>query len=115
MKKMKSMSNVIEKPWGHEVLWAHTDKYVGKILVIKEGHALSRQFHIEKDETILILDGELLFEQDGDEKILHPGEAAHIPPDTVHRMTAVSDCRIVEVSTPELDDVVRLDDNYGRV
>jgi quercetin dioxygenase-like cupin family protein len=111
---MMNESTITEKPWGHEILWAHTDKYVGKILVIKGGHALSRQFHVEKDETIMVLDGELLFEKDGVEEVLEPGQSVHIPPDTVHRMTAINDCRLVEVSTTELDDVVRLDDRYGR-
>ena len=108
----------VEKPWGYEIHWAKTDRYVGKIIHINKGHALSLQYHNKKDETILLWSGKLLFEiqQDGELQKLEvtPGERFHVTPGTVHRMTAIEDCDVVEVSTPELDDVVRLEDRYGR-
>jgi len=108
----------VEKPWGYELHWAKTDRYVGKILHINAGHALSLQYHVRKDETILLWSGRLQFdiEQNGSLKRLDvkPGERIHVVPGTVHRMTAIEDCDIFEVSTPELDDVVRLEDRYGR-
>jgi len=108
----------VEKPWGYELHWAKTDRYVGKIIHINAGHALSLQYHNRKDETILLWSGKLLFEiqQDG-QLVTHevaPGQRFHVTPGTVHRMTAVEDCDVIEVSTPELDDVVRLEDRYGR-
>jgi mannose-6-phosphate isomerase len=114
------MTNVrrVEKPWGHELIWAHTDRYVGKLLHIKKGHKLSLQFHNKKDETIHVQSGQLLFVVDEGkglvEREMKPGESYHIKPLTKHRMVAITDCDILEVSTPELDDVVRLDDAYGR-
>ena len=109
----------IEKPWGHELIWAHTDRYVGKILRIRAGEALSLQYHRFKDETLRVLDGSLDFEagEAPDRMVRHrleAGAVVHVPPGTLHRLTAVTDCRLLEVSTPELDDVVRLDDRYGR-
>jgi mannose-6-phosphate isomerase-like protein (cupin superfamily) len=108
----------VEKPWGYELHWAKTDRYVGKILHINAGHALSLQYHVRKEETILLWSGRLQFdiEQNGSLKRLDvkPGERIHVVPGTVHRMTAIEDCDIFEVSTPELDDVVRLEDRYGR-
>ncbi len=108
----------VEKPWGYELHWAKTDRYVGKLIHVKAGHALSLQYHNLKDETIYLHAGRLLFEiGDGDaqvEREMAPGEAVHITPKTVHRMTAITDCDIFEVSTPELHDVVRLEDRYGR-
>jgi mannose-6-phosphate isomerase len=110
--------NRVEKPWGYELHWAKTDRYVGKLLHVNAGHALSLQYHNLKDETIYLHAGRLLFEiQTGDDIVkrdMRPGEAVHITPRTVHRMTAVEDSDIFEVSTPELDDVVRLEDRYGR-
>jgi len=109
----------VDKPWGYELHWAKTDRYVGKILHVKAGHALSLQYHNQKDETIYLYSGKLLFEIERDGQLarqeLRPGEAVHVTPKTVHRMTAIEDCDVFEVSTPELDDVVRLDDRYGRV
>jgi mannose-6-phosphate isomerase len=109
----------VEKPWGYELHWAVTDRYVGKVLHIRAGHALSLQYHERKEETILLWSGRLRFEiQDGAERVsreMGPGDVQHVPPKTVHRMTALEDCDIFEVSTPELDDVVRLEDRYGRV
>ena len=108
----------VEKPWGYELHWAKTDRYVGKIIHVNAGHALSLQYHNRKDETILLWSGRLRFEiRDGDAARsweMAPGERVHVPAKTVHRMTAVEDCDIIEVSTPELDDVVRLEDRYGR-
>jgi mannose-6-phosphate isomerase len=109
----------VEKPWGYEIHWAHTDRYVGKLIHVNAGHALSLQYHNRKDETIYLHSGRLLFEIGGDGKTLarremRPGERVHITPKTVHRMTAIEDSDIFEVSTPELDDVVRLEDRYGR-
>jgi len=115
------MNNIIyvQKPWGDEKIWAKTDKYVGKILTIKSGHKLSRQYHNEKDETIYVLKGDLMLEigkDDNMEKLLLvPGSCYRIYPNTVHRFIAGDyDCVLLEVSTPELDDVVRLEDDYDR-
>src|SRR5258706_6770519 len=110
----------VEKPWGHELIWAHTERYVGKVLHIKAGHALSLQYHLRKDETVYVLNGRMKFQtgaegQPLNESTLGPGEAFHIMPLLRHRMIAQTDCDILEASTPELDDVVRLDDRYGRV
>ena len=109
----------VEKPWGYELHWAKTDRYVGKVLHVNAGHALSLQYHNHKDETIFLWSGRLLFEiQEGETLVkreMRPGESVHIMPRTVHRMTAIEDSDILEVSTPELDDVVRLEDRYGRV
>jgi mannose-6-phosphate isomerase len=109
----------VDKPWGYELRWAQTERYVGKVIHVNAGHALSLQYHNEKDETILLWAGRLQLEiQEGDRIIrrdMHPGDRAHIPPKTVHRLSAIEDCDIFEVSTPELDDVVRLEDRYGRV
>lgn len=108
----------VEKPWGYELIWAHTNQYVGKLLHIKAGHRLSLQFHRVKDETIFVQTGQMRFvvEEDGAlvEHLLGPGDSYHIVPHTKHRMIAVTDCDVLEASTPELDDVVRLEDSYGR-
>ena len=109
---------VVPKPWGHEVIWAHTDRYVGKVLHINAGHALSVQYHERKDETVYLLTGELIYwvKTDGEmrDMKLKVGEAFRITPGTVHYMEAVTDCDVLEASTPDLDDVVRLSDRYGR-
>jgi mannose-6-phosphate isomerase len=108
----------VEKPWGYELWWAVTDRYVGKVIHVNKGHALSLQYHNRKDETIFVWAGKILFErQEGDTLVgreLVPGDAVHVTPPTVHRMTALEDSDIFEVSTPETDDVVRLEDRYGR-
>jgi mannose-6-phosphate isomerase len=110
----------VEKPWGYELIWAHTDTYVGKLLFVKAGHALSLQFHREKDEAWLVQAGRAKLElgEVGDsvlnEEVIGPGSAFHYVPGTVHRVTAIEDTTILEVSTPHLDDVVRLEDAYGR-
>jgi len=110
---------VVDKPWGHELIWARTERYVGKILHVKAGEALSLQYHRAKDETIMVLTGRLRFEYFADgaapeAKELGPREPFHITPGLRHRMVALEDTDVVEVSTPELDDVVRLEDRYGR-
>ena len=110
----------VDKPWGHELIWALTDVYCGKVLFVKQGESLSLQYHVEKDESWLIQSGRARIELGavGDpslkEEIIGPGAAFHYAPGTVHRITAVEDTTILEVSTPHLDDVVRLEDSYGR-
>jgi quercetin dioxygenase-like cupin family protein len=108
----------VDKPWGYELHWAHTDRYVGKLIHVNKGHALSLQYHNKKDETIFLWAGKMLFEIDVDgtltKREMQPGESVHVTPGTIHRMTAIEDADIFEVSTPELDDVVRLEDRYGR-
>ena len=108
----------VDKPWGYELHWAKTERYVGKLIHINKGHALSLQYHNLKDETIFLASGRLLFEMEIDGKLvareMSPGESVHVTPKTVHRMTAIEDVDVYEVSTPELHDVVRLEDRYGR-
>jgi quercetin dioxygenase-like cupin family protein len=110
----------VPKPWGYEIIWAHTDRYVGKILHINAGHTLSVQFHRVKDETVYLLSGQIRYcvQHPGDTEPsdvhLGIGDAYRVTPGTVHYMEAVTDCDILEASTPELDDVVRLRDKYGR-
>jgi mannose-6-phosphate isomerase len=110
----------VEKPWGHELIWALSDAYCGKILFIKAGSALSLQFHNQKDESWLVQSGRARLELgEAGQRVLHeevigPGAAFRYPPGTVHRVTALEDTTILEVSTPHLDDVVRLEDLYGR-
>jgi len=110
----------VPKPWGHETIWARSERYVGKILHVRGGEALSLQYHRIKEETILVLSGaldlEVGTEGEGRRTVrLGPGDGWHLPPGTRHRMTARADTDVLEVSTPELDDVVRLEDRYGRV
>jgi len=108
----------VEKPWGYELWWAQSERYVGKLIHVNKGHALSLQYHNRKDETIYVHSGRILFEmQEGDTltaRELEPGQAVHVAPPTVHRMTALEDSDVFEVSTPETDDVVRIEDRYGR-
>jgi mannose-6-phosphate isomerase-like protein (cupin superfamily) len=109
----------VDKPWGHELIWAKTGDYVGKILHINQGHKLSLQYHKEKEETILLYSGKMILVFENDQGVLEEiplvkGEAHHIPPGKKHRMIAVEDCDVFEVSTPQLQDVVRLEDGYGR-
>jgi mannose-6-phosphate isomerase-like protein (cupin superfamily) len=110
----------VEKPWGHELIWALTDRYCGKVLFVKAGAALSLQFHNEKEESWLVQSGRARLELgDAGETVLHEevigaGAAFHYRPGTVHRITAIEDTTILVVSTPHIDDVVRLDDLYGR-
>jgi quercetin dioxygenase-like cupin family protein len=109
----------VDKPWGHELIWAHTGTYVGKILVIETGRRLSLQRHEVKDESILVLSGrlELTLEDDAGGLVveaLGPGDHRHVATGRIHRYAAIERCELVEVSTPELDDVVRLEDDFGR-
>jgi mannose-6-phosphate isomerase len=105
---------IVDKPWGREVWYAHTDRYAGKILEVTSGHILSLQKHRIKHETLYLQSGLMRFTLEGDVFEWTPGMVIAIPPDTVHRMEALEDSVILEVSTPELDDVVRLEDRYGR-
>jgi quercetin dioxygenase-like cupin family protein len=108
----------VEKPWGYELIWAESERYVGKVLHIAKGQRLSRQYHNKKEETFLVQSGEMDLEigQGPETKTIRmkPLDSYHCLPKTVHRMIAVTDVDVVEVSTPELDDVVRLEDVYGR-
>jgi mannose-6-phosphate isomerase len=108
----------VDKPWGYELLFAKTDHYAGKIIHVNRGECLSLQYHEMKEETLFVVHGELrlTIESDGERRVLtlREGEAFHIPPRLIHRMEAVVDTDVAEVSTPELHDVVRLEDRYGR-
>jgi mannose-6-phosphate isomerase len=109
----------VDKPWGYELWWGRTDRYVGKLLHVKAGAQLSLQYHVKKDETIHLWSGEMVLvlgEPGGSlaELPMRPGDSYHVKPGTVHRMRAVTDCDVLEVSTPEVEDVVRLEDDYGR-
>jgi mannose-6-phosphate isomerase len=110
----------VDKPWGHELIWAVTDAYAGKILFVRAGESLSLQFHNVKDEAWYVLEGRAKLELSApgerllNSEVIGPGAAFHFPPGTVHRLTAVEDTTILEASTPQLDDVVRLEDRYGR-
>lgn len=116
----KTEVRFVPKPWGHEIIWAATDDYVGKILHIRAGQALSVQYHERKDETIYLLRGEMIYRVAGaageplSEVSLREGESFRNEPGYVHQMEAVTDCDVLEASTPHLDDVVRLRDRYGR-
>ncbi|MDP2957541.1 MAG: cupin domain-containing protein [Longimicrobiales bacterium] len=117
---MKTSPRRVEKPWGHELIWAETDLYVGKILHVKAGEALSVQMHEVKDETLHLLSGEIqLWAGPSPEGMvdvhLGPGESIRVRPRTVHRIVALTDADVLEASTPHLQDVVRLQDRYGRV
>lgn len=118
MEELFNNTKIVSKPWGFELIWAHTDKYVGKLLHIMAGKKLSRQYHEIKEETLHLLSGSLKLELGPADSLLtkdlSPGETFHLPPKTIHRMLATTDCVLLEVSTPELDDVVRLQDDYGR-
>ena len=109
----------VEKPWGYELIWARTDRYVGKILHIEPGHVLSLQYHNKKDESIYVLRGEIILRlQQGETLIERPlveGESFHIHAKQIHQFEAVVASDLLEASTPEIDDVVRLKDRYGRV
>lgn len=118
--KQKKLPLTIEKPWGNELLFALASKYAGKILTINKGHRLSLQFHNKKEETLYLLKGSIrLSIRDSKGKIrgmiMKPGTVHHLPPKTVHRIAALKYSQILEVSTPELYDVVRMDDDYDRV
>ena len=113
------MNRRIPKPWGEEILFAVTERYAGKVLKITKGESLSFQYHEKKDESFYVHEGslKLTLEVDGrsTESLLGPGDTRHLPPGTRHRMEAVTDCDVLEASTPHLEDVVRLEDRYGRM
>lgn len=121
--KLNMQDYTVTKPWGYEIRFAQTDKYLGKILYIAKGHRLSRQYHEVKDETIFVLDGTLILEigdpsKEGFErKVLYYGDRYRIQPKVIHRFCAPDSCSatLAEVSTAEIDDVVRLEDDYKRV
>lgn len=109
-----------DKPWGHELLWAHTDRYVGKILHVEAGHILSLQYHNHKHESIFVLKGRMIFRyKDASgtlaERVMAEGDAQQVPTGLVHQFEAIETCDILEASTDHLDDVVRIQDRYGRV
>ena len=110
----------VDKPWGYELIWALADDYAGKILFVRAGESLSLQFHRVKDESWYVLEGRAELELGGpgqkglDVEVIAPGRAFRFRPGTVHRVRALEDTRVLEVSTPHLDDVVRLEDSYGR-
>jgi mannose-6-phosphate isomerase-like protein (cupin superfamily) len=109
----------VEKPWGWELWWTVTDRYVGKVIFITEGRRLSLQYHNEKDESVFVMEGEMILHlEDADGELqpikLGPGEFRRVPVGRRHRFEAITDTKIIEVSTPELDDVVRLEDDFGR-
>ncbi len=115
------MTRFVEKPWGGEEIFAETDRYAGKILTVRSGHALSLQYHRTKDETMRVLEGTCeihIIEQAGSDKVevrtMGPGTTCRVRPGMVHRLVAITDVKVIEVSSPELDDVVRLEDRYGR-
>lgn len=116
---MTNSSRLVPKPWGSEQIWAETETYVGKVISIDAGQRLSLQYHEEKDESILVSKGRLRLHT-GEEadrieaRVLEEGESAHIPPGLIHRFEAIDDTVLIEVSTPQLTDVVRLEDDYGR-
>jgi mannose-6-phosphate isomerase len=112
-------SRLVPKPWGSEQIWTETESYVGKVISIDAGRRLSLQYHEEKDESILVTKGRLRLHTGSaadriETTILEEGESAHIPPGLIHRFEAVDDTVLIEVSTPQLMDVVRLEDDYGR-
>ena len=109
----------VQKPWGHEVVWAETDRYAGKILVIEAGRRLSLQYHERKLESIFVLEGRLRLYLEGDDGEIHteelgPGAARLVPVGRIHRYEAIERVELFEVSSPELDDVVRIEDDFGR-
>lgn len=117
---MKEIPRRVDKPWGYELIWAQTPAYVGKVLHIHQGESLSLQYHEVKDETIFLFSGEMLLWVGEDAEALveirmGPGDAFRVLPGTLHRMEAMTDCDVMEASTPHLDDVVRIRDRYGRV
>lgn len=115
---MERLPRKTEKPWGFELLFALTPKYAGKLIFVKKGHRLSLQYHEKKDETIYLHQGKVLLEiEEGGQMVsrtLLPGQSVRVPPHTRHRLKAIEDSTFFEVSTTELDDVVRLEDDYGR-
>lgn len=113
------MSTYVDKPWGSELIWTHTDRYVGKLISINAGERLSLQYHNMKDESIYVVAGTLKLHLENDAgdmevRTMHPGEFSRVATGKTHRFEAATDVQLIEVSSPELDDVVRLEDDYGR-
>jgi mannose-6-phosphate isomerase-like protein (cupin superfamily) len=113
------MIKITKKPWGEEHLFAHGARYAGKILVVRKGHRMSMQYHVKKEETMYLVAGRLKLtigknKNRLSQKIVDAGHVIHLPPKTIHRMEALKHCRLIEVSTPELDDIVRIADDYNR-
>ena len=109
----------VDKPWGHELIWAHTDRYVGKVIAVEAGKRLSLQYHRKKDESIMVISGRMILHLEDDDGALDPiplgpREFHRIPHGRRHRFEAIEDTEIIEVSSPELDDVVRIEDDFGR-
>jgi mannose-6-phosphate isomerase-like protein (cupin superfamily) len=110
----ESAMHVVEKPWGRELWWAVTERYAGKRLEVRAGHSLSLQYHERKLETLLVVEGRIALRVGDEAREVGPGVAVTIPAGTLHRLRAITDAVIYEVSTPDLDDVVRVEDDYGR-
>ena len=115
----KAGQRLVEKPWGHELIWAETGRYAGKVITIEAGKRLSLQRHERKEESLYVLSGMLNLHLEDDGGVVRviqvgPGESAHVPPGRIHRFEARDRVQLIEVSTPELDDVERLQDDYGR-
>ena len=123
------MPRKTDKPWGYEILWAHTDRYVGKILHIEKGQVLSLQYHEQKHESIYVLSGKMIFRHEAGgsaagrkvgtlpelvERVMGPGEAQQVPTGRIHQFEAIETTDVLEASTNHLDDVIRLQDRYGR-
>ena len=109
----------VDKPWGHELIWALTDRYVGKIIFIEAGKRLSLQYHEQKEESIFVLEGRMILHlEDSDGELqtieMQHGDSQHIPAGARHRFAAIDDTKLLEVSTPEIQDVVRVEDDFGR-
>lgn len=114
MDKPTQIPKIVEKPWGREIWYAHTVDYAGKVLLVSAGKRLSLQKHEIKEETLYLLSGKVILTYGDQTYDWEPGEAVHIPTGTVHRFEAVEDSVLLEVSTPHLDDVVRIEDDFGR-
>jgi mannose-6-phosphate isomerase len=110
----RNVVRVVEKPWGRELWLVVEGEYAGKVLEVRKGCRLSLQYHERKRESMYVLEGRLKLLVDGREELLEVGDSVTIEPEEVHRLEALSDARVVEVSTPQVDDVVRLEDDYGR-
>ena len=118
-REVDGVSYRVDKPWGHEIIWALTDRYCGKVIAIDAGRRLSLQKHLHKEESVLVLTGRMrLWLEDEGGTVqpieLGPGDHRHVPVGRIHRFEAIEQCEIVELSTPELDDVIRLEDDFGR-
>lgn len=112
-------ARLVAKPWGHELIWAETDRYVGKLIVVEAGKRLSLQYHERKDESVYVVSGRLRLHLEGPDGViatidLGPGEARRVAAGRRHRFEALERVEVIEVSTPELDDVVRIEDDFGR-